>query len=234
MAGQDSDGRRSPSASSSSSSFGANDEPDHDWVARQMKLRRPDYTETLAVSLKIVSWNVNGKRVGEDLTSLLLEDTEPGIYAIGLQEMDLGKSAYVVHDPSYEIEWTAAIASALGDHYEKIASHQLVGIFLVVYVNKALMPVVGAVQKSHLATGHFSLLGNKGGTAVRLRVYDTTICFVNLHLYHVVEATARRTEDVRRIMRELVFDEAAKIKAHDHVFLFGDLNYRVFFLLYEN
>jgi hypothetical protein len=48
-----------------------------------MKLYRAKYVEKLNITIKIVSWNVNGKRVAEDLTSLLLEDSEPGIYAIG-------------------------------------------------------------------------------------------------------------------------------------------------------
>src|ERR1700738_3993247 len=107
--------------------------------------------------------------------------------------MDLGKGAYVVYDPSYETEWTNAISSVLGEHYEKVASHQLIGIFLVIYVNKALVPTISHVQKSQLPTGYFSVLGNKGGTAVRLQCYDTTICFVNVHLYHVADAAARRT-----------------------------------------
>jgi synaptojanin len=142
--------------------------------------------------------------------------------------MDLGKSAYVVYDPSYEIEWTTAISSVLGEHYEKVASHQLIGIFLVVYANKALLPAIQSIRKSYLPTGYFSLLGNKGGTAVRLQCYDSTICFVNAHLYHVADATSRRTDDIRRIFKELVFDDDVdKIKAHDHVFFFGDLNYRV-------
>ena len=141
--------------------------------------------------------------------------------------MDVGKSAYVVYDPSYEAEWTSAISSVLGDHYERVASHQLIGIFLIVFANKALIPAITSVQRSQLPTGHFALLGNKGGTAIRMHCYDTTICFVNVHLYHVAEATKRRTGDARRILRELVFDDAESIKAHDHVFFFGDLNYRV-------
>jgi len=147
--------------------------------------------------------------------------------ATRLQEMDLGKSAYVLYDPTYEMEWTAAISSVLGDHYEKIASHQLIGIFLIIFANKALTPAISSVERSHLSTGHFSLLGNKGGVAVRLQCYDSTICFVDMHLYHAVEGMAKRTEDFRRIVKELVFENAEKIKAHDHVFLFGDLNYRV-------
>jgi hypothetical protein len=143
--------------------------------------------------------------------------------------MDLGKGAYVVHDLSYETEWTTAISSVLGDHYEKVASHQLIGIFLVIYANKALIPTISSVQKSYIPTGYFSVLGNKGGTAIRLQCYDSTICFVDVHLYHVADAATRRTEDVRRILKELVFDDADQIRAHDFVFFFGDLNYRVMF-----
>jgi hypothetical protein len=48
-----------------------------------MLLRRKEYTEPLDVKIKIVTWNVNGKRVGEDLARLLLEPHAPGLYAIG-------------------------------------------------------------------------------------------------------------------------------------------------------
>jgi synaptojanin len=144
-----------------------------------------------------------------------------------LQEMDIATSAYVVYDPSYEIEWTTAVSSVLGDHYEKVASQQLIGIFLIVYANKALIPAISSVQSSQLATGYFALFGNKGATAIRLQCYDSTICFVNVHLYHVADAPMRRTDEVRRILTELVFDNAEPTMAHDHVFFFGDLNYRV-------
>jgi len=71
------------SSGSDSSSHPANSETSHDWVTRQMKLRRREYTEPLNVKIKIVSWNVAGRRVSEDLTQLLVEDIQPGIYAIG-------------------------------------------------------------------------------------------------------------------------------------------------------
>ena len=48
-----------------------------------MALRRTEFVEKFNIGLKIVSWNVNGKRITEDLTTLLGNDGEPGIYAIG-------------------------------------------------------------------------------------------------------------------------------------------------------
>jgi hypothetical protein len=74
---------RASSTSSTSSTLTVNPVPRHDWIARQMHLRRLEYIEPLNIRVKVVSWNVNGKRITEDLSSLLLEDSEPGIYAIG-------------------------------------------------------------------------------------------------------------------------------------------------------
>jgi len=84
----------SPPTSTRRSSSSSEEYPiaiaNHDWVDRQLRLRRSEYTAPINVKIKIVSWNVNGKRVGEDLTSLLLEDEEPGIYAIGYN-LDLAR-----------------------------------------------------------------------------------------------------------------------------------------------
>jgi hypothetical protein len=51
--------------------------------------------------------------------------------------------------------------------------------------------------------------------------------FLECAFISVADATRRRTGNVQRILRELVFEGADNIRAHDHVFLFGDLNYRV-------
>jgi hypothetical protein len=73
-----------PSSTSSSPSPSTDGEAHHDWVARQMKLSRSKYVEPLNINIKILSWNVNGKRVSEDLATLVSEkDSDPGIYAIG-------------------------------------------------------------------------------------------------------------------------------------------------------
>jgi len=87
MSGQN-DNRPSSAGSESTSDSSPPSSPgaaiaNHDWVSRQLRLRRTEFTETLKAKIKIVSWNVNGKRIGEDLTDLLVENEEPGIYAIG-------------------------------------------------------------------------------------------------------------------------------------------------------
>jgi hypothetical protein len=76
-------GRPSSPAVSESSSSSDDIDTAHDWVYRQMKRYRAKFVEQLKIRVKVVSWNVNGRRVTEDLHPLLHEDTEPGIYAIG-------------------------------------------------------------------------------------------------------------------------------------------------------
>jgi len=84
---KDSNGRPRRSSLNSSSSSSSDQGPvaiaNHDWVKRQMRLRRKEYTEPLNAEIKIITWNVNGKRLGEDLARLLLETADPGIYAVG-------------------------------------------------------------------------------------------------------------------------------------------------------
>lgn len=63
--------------------FDSNPEINHDWVYRQMKLYRGKYIEPIKITIKVISWNVNGKRLSEDLLPLLDESVQPGIYAIG-------------------------------------------------------------------------------------------------------------------------------------------------------
>jgi hypothetical protein len=86
---QDYDRPASPASSASSTSSTKSERSSHDWIARQLRLRRQEYVEALEITVKIVSWNVNGKRVAEDLTDLLLEHVEPGIYAIGSSSLSL-------------------------------------------------------------------------------------------------------------------------------------------------
>ena len=47
--------------------------------------------------------------------------------------------------------------------------------------------------------------GNKGGVGVRLRVHDTTICFINSHLAAFTEMVERRNMDFAEIVRRLDF-----------------------------
>lgn len=77
-----------------------------------------------------------------------------------------------------------------------------------------------------------TVVGLKGGVAVRMELYNSSLCFVNSHLAAHVEEVERRNQDYVDICNRLVFSAAShasgkSIKDHDVVFWIGDLNYRL-------
>ena len=60
------------------------------------------------------TWNVNGQTASEDLFAWLGRDAKaPDVYAIGYQELDLSKEAFLFNDSIREEEWIKAMDKAL-------------------------------------------------------------------------------------------------------------------------
>lgn len=73
------------------------------------------------------------------------------------------------------------------------------------------------------------LKGNKGGVAIRFKIHDTSICFVNSHLSAHAENIDRRNQDFRDLCRRLVFSENRgevffTINQHEFVYFCGYLS----------
>lgn len=74
------------------------------------------------------------------------------------------------------------------------------------------------------------MMGNKGAVGVSLHINESRVCFVNSHLAAHVYEVVRRKEDHDEILRRMQFEcgiRRLNILEHDHVFWFGDLNYRI-------
>jgi hypothetical protein len=118
----------------------------------------------------------------------------------------------------------------------------------VVFVRKELRERVRSVQTAGTGVGVWEM-GNKGGVGVRLDIDGTEMTFVAMHLAPMEGCVIRRNRDWEDICRGLVFegDAAANettgtereplltgtkrtatglYKPKNHIFLFGDLNYR--------
>mmetsp|Transcript_19843 Transcript_19843/g.48556 ORF Transcript_19843/g.48556 Transcript_19843/m.48556 type:complete len:393 (-) Transcript_19843:365-1543(-) len=120
--------------------------------------------------------------------------------------------------------------------YVLLMTKHLVGLMLAVFVRKDIRRFITDEEKGAIGCGTGGV-GNKGAVAIRLRLFNTSFCFVNAHLAAHREHFDQRNADYRRIINKLQFKSEAddgsrkrtrtSVSNHDHTFFVGDLNYRL-------
>lgn len=119
-----------------------------------------------------------------------------------------------------------------------VASKQMVGIFVTIWMKKELIQYVSHLRISCVSRGIMGCLGNKGCIAVSMCFHQTTFCFVCSHLASGEKEgdELRRNSDVIEILKNTQFPRICrtsrsrvpeKILEHDRVIWLGDLNYRI-------
>ncbi|KAJ4954580.1 hypothetical protein NE237_011363 [Protea cynaroides] len=122
--------------------------------------------------------------------------------------------------------------------YCLVASKQMVGIFLTIWVRSDLRDDVRNMKVSCVGRGLMGYLGNKGSISISMSVHQTSFCFVCSHLTSGQKEgdELRRNSDVMEILRKTRFprvhgvgDEKSPqtILDHDRIIWLGDLNYRI-------
>jgi len=212
-------------------------------VIYQMSSKEDQFTYNEQFNFFVGTWNVNGQSPSGNLEEWLAgEDQPPDLYAVGFQELDLSKEAFVFLDSVKEEEWMKAVSSSLhkGAEYLLVRHIRLVGMLLLIYTRREHFNHVTNVAVDTVGTGIMGKLGNKGGVGVRLRFHATDLCFVNSHLAAHVEEFERRNQDYNDICGRMIFTQyerpgvdslpmlgGRRIKDHNCVFWLGDLNYRL-------
>lgn len=202
-------------------------------IRLQMAMREDDYTDLQTYSVFTGTWNVNGQSPRESLGEWLSIDEEPpDFYAVGFQELDLSKEAYLFTDTPKEEEWLEAVKNGLHPkaEYRMVRLTRLIGMMLIVFVKEEHTEHIKNVAADTVGTGIMGKLGNKGGVAIRLDFHRTSICFVNCHLAAHVEECERRNQDYNDICARIAFNQFKPpkfIKNHDHIYWTGDMNYRI-------
>lgn len=194
-----------------------------------------EFSDKQQTRIFVGTWNVNDQPVGRTTPVHLwlhADPLPPDIYAIGFQELDLSKEAFIWAETPREKEWEAACAASLHPKakYVKLKLVRLVGIMLVVYVKAELFPFVKNVAAETVGTGIMRKIGNKGGVAIRMDVHSTSICFVNSHLAAHQDECQRRNQDYHEICSRILFNQFKPpkyIRDHSLVYWLGDLNYRI-------
>uniref|UniRef100_A0A7N8XIG4 phosphoinositide 5-phosphatase n=1 Tax=Mastacembelus armatus TaxID=205130 RepID=A0A7N8XIG4_9TELE len=125
--------------------------------------------------------------------------------------------------------WAAELQKNISrDHkYVLLASEQLVGVCLFVFIRPQHAPFIRDVAVDTVKTGMGGATGNKGGVAIRLLFHTTSICFVCSHFAAGQSQVKERNDDYSEITRRLSFPMGRLLYSHDYVFWCGDFNYRI-------
>ncbi|KAK8556038.1 hypothetical protein V6N13_070109 [Hibiscus sabdariffa] len=122
--------------------------------------------------------------------------------------------------------------------YCLVASKQMVGIFITIWVRSELRDHVKNLKVSCVGRGLMGYLGNKGSISVSMLLHQTSFCFICTHLTSGQKEgdEIRRNADVMEILKKTRFprvrnEENEKspetILEHDRIIWLGDLNYRI-------
>jgi len=120
----------------------------------------------------------------------------------------------------------------------------------MVFVKKALLDRITRVETAGVGCGAWDM-GNKGGVGIRIGIDGKDLTFVGMHLAPMEGMVMRRNQDWENICRRLVFSDDEQPDSfatgerepllsskqdsnpptglytpNNHIFLFGDLNYR--------
>lgn len=122
--------------------------------------------------------------------------------------------------------------------YFLVASKQMVGILLMVWVRSEIRDDMKNIKVSCVGRGLMGYLGNKGSIAISMSLHQTSFCFVCSHLTSGQKEgdELRRNSDVMEITRKTRFPRVNRIDdekspesilEHDRIVWLGDLNYRI-------
>uniref|UniRef100_UPI0037E954CE synaptojanin-1 isoform X2 n=1 Tax=Semicossyphus pulcher TaxID=241346 RepID=UPI0037E954CE len=209
------------------------------------------YTKPKQIRVCVGTWNVNGGKQfrsiafrNQTLNDWLLDapkkaghpefqDTKANpidVFAIGFEEMvELNAGNIVSASTTNQKLWAAELQKNISrDHkYVLLASEQLVGVCLFVFIRPQHAPFIRDVAVDTVKTGMGGATGNKGGVAIRMLFHTTSICFVCSHFAAGQSQVKERNDDYNEITRRLTFPMGRLLYSHDYVFWCGDFNYRI-------
>lgn len=187
--------------------------------------------------LSVVSWNVGGADGIVPGTDKLLSECAKSadVLVVGLQEAGLGRRG-----------WKAEMEKALtGWSYIGGEAFAWMRIRVFARVDDSGEPVVRMGGDLRVGTGIANCMPNKGAVGVQVDVRcGKSFChilFVLAHLAAHEHAVAEREDDLNAIMKRVVKSSQTRATVessaeqirerafgrYDHVFFFGDLNYRI-------
>ncbi|KAL1266601.1 hypothetical protein QQF64_002276 [Cirrhinus molitorella] len=209
------------------------------------------YTRPKKIRVCVGTWNVNGGKQfrsiafrNHTLNDWLLDAPKKAghpefqdgksnpvdVFAIGFEEMvELNAGNIVSASTTNQKLWAVELQKNISrDHkYVLLASEQLVGVCLFVFIRPQHAPFIRDVAVDTVKTGMGGATGNKGGVAIRMLFHTTSICFLCSHFAAGQSQVKERNDDYNEIARKLSFPMGRLLYSHDYVFWCGDFNYRI-------
>ncbi|XP_012926747.2 synaptojanin-1 isoform X5 [Heterocephalus glaber] len=209
------------------------------------------YSKPKKIRVCVGTWNVNGGKQfrsiafkNQTLTDWLLDAPKlagiqefqdkrskpTDIFAIGFEEMvELNAGNIVNASTTNQKLWAVELQKTVSrdNKYVLLASEQLVGVCLFVFIRPQHAPFIRDVAVDTVKTGMGGATGNKGAVAIRMLFHTTSLCFVCSHFAAGQSQVKERNEDFIEIARKLSFPMGRLLFSHDYVFWCGDFNYRI-------
>uniref|UniRef100_A0A8D2QU02 Synaptojanin-1 n=1 Tax=Zosterops lateralis melanops TaxID=1220523 RepID=A0A8D2QU02_ZOSLA len=209
------------------------------------------YAKPKKIRVCVGTWNVNGGKQfrsiafrNQTLTDWLLDapklagihefqdrKSKPvDIFAIGFEEMvELNAGNIVNASTTNQKLWAAELQKTISRDYKYVllASEQLVGVCLFVFIRPQHAPFIRDVAVDTVKTGMGGATGNKGAVAIRMLFHTSSLCFVCSHFAAGQSQVKERNEDFVEISRKLGFPMGRMLFSHDYIFWCGDFNYRI-------
>ncbi len=182
------------------------------------------------VRISIVTWNVGGNKLQSSSLDGLFDDVYDcsDIIIVGLQEVALARRGLKkAFSSQFDSQWKFGGGESYG------------GMRIFAFVKKNIEGL-----KFHagmrVGSGLADRLPNKGAVAVEIEISENCrICLVSAHLAAKEEEVGARNFDLISILRRMDSPDYASSRSgdssfvvplfhrYDHVFFFGDLNYRL-------
>ncbi|KAL3232584.1 hypothetical protein RNJ44_04500 [Nakaseomyces bracarensis] len=205
-----------------------------DNISNSLEKLSGEYMSYQHLTLFIGSYNASGKVIDDDLTTWLFpigEKFKADIIVVGLQEViEMSARSILNADDSKGSEWEETIRTYLGfygDKYLLLRIEHMTSLTLLVFVRESKVNLVRNVEGTNKRTGFGGMAANKGAVATRLKIGESSFCFVNCHLAAGDGNVEDRKNDYTSIKDGIKFPGGKGLLDNDFIFWFGDMNYRV-------
>ena len=200
----------------------------------EIRSREKEFATYSKISLYIVTWNLGGYTLNQNLDLKGLFDFRgnpaPDFIVVGFQEyIELNASAVLSSTgKAIVLQWIDLIIRTLKEHdtYNLVSARDLVGLVLMVFVKESTSKSIMHVDTDKVKTGLAGKIGNKGAVICKLHVHDTSFCFVNCHLDPHAKGLEGRIANLNDIHQKAFQEEGLgkrKVGLFINVYLIGYL-----------